>query len=90
MITLVRTCPACPEQYDAYRGDRIVGYLRLRWGYFTAQCPDADGKIVFEAVLNNPWVGAFDDDERPTYLRQAVIEIQKWLGESPTGEYEIV
>lgn len=29
-IHLVKTCEACPEQYDAYLGEKRVGYLRLR------------------------------------------------------------
>lgn len=28
MITLIPTCSACPEQYDAFCDDRQVGYLR--------------------------------------------------------------
>lgn len=34
-ITLVKTCSACQEQYDAInRKGEAVGYLRLRWGLF--------------------------------------------------------
>ena len=33
-IELVKTCGACPEQYDAYFEGYQVGYLRLRHGTF--------------------------------------------------------
>ena len=29
-VTLVQTCGACPEQYDAYIDDKKIAYLRLR------------------------------------------------------------
>ena len=35
-IRLVKTCGACPEQYDAFLGEEFIGYLRLRHGYFRA------------------------------------------------------
>ena len=45
-LHLVNTCDACPEQYDVFRGEEKVGYLRLRWGSFTAECRDV---MVYEA-----------------------------------------
>lgn len=30
----VRTCIACPEQYDIYDGDELVAYFRYRWGHY--------------------------------------------------------
>jgi plasmid stability protein len=33
VVRLVRTCFACPEQYDAFIGEEKVGYLRLRHGH---------------------------------------------------------
>ena len=38
--TLVRTCYACPEQYDVFFHDFQIGYLRLRHGNFTAEYPE--------------------------------------------------
>lgn len=68
-ITLLQTCSAAPEQYDAYLGTRQVGYLRLRHGHFTVKCPGAGGSLVFEAYPQGD--GAFLDDERPHYLQAA-------------------
>lgn len=41
-MRLVQTCSACPEQYDVLDDDGFqIGYLRLRWGEFTVEVPDA-------------------------------------------------
>ena len=95
MIRLIQTCGAWPEQYDAYNGDRLVGYLRLRHGTFTVDCPTPGGETVYTAQPNGD--GIFDHDERDYYLRFAVDAIQRWLrGETttkppaPDVEYEVV
>ena len=68
-ITLVQTCSACPEQYNAYNGEEKVGYLRVRWGGFTVRCPDFDGECVYSSPINGD--GSFDDNEREHFLRKA-------------------
>lgn len=103
MITLIKTCWAYPEQYDAFQGDfatagetqgPIVGYLRLRHGRFYAACPNVDGQVVYEASTNGD--GQFYDDERDHHLRFAVDAIERWLrGEwlppkPPDAQYRIV
>lgn len=82
MITLVKTCDACPEQYDAYQDGRLVGYLRLRHGCFTVDCPDVNGKEVYRAAPKGD--GIFEYDERDYYLRFAVKAIEDWI----MGGYE--
>lgn len=32
MLRLVKTCECCPEQYDVYATNKMVGYIRCRWG----------------------------------------------------------
>ena len=49
MITFRQTCWACPERYDAFDGDRRVGYRRLRHASFTVECPHVGGDLVYEA-----------------------------------------
>lgn len=50
MLTLVQTCGACPEQYDAYdESGRRVGFLHLRHGDFSVQCPWVGGVVVYQA-----------------------------------------
>lgn len=68
--TLVRTCYACPEQYDVYFGDFQIGYLRLRHGNFTAEYPDVGGRLAFQDYPKGD--GVFETDERYAYLELAV------------------
>lgn len=73
-MVLVKTCDACPEQYDAFLNGQQVGYLRLRHGGFTVTCPDVGGEVVLSCNPNGD--GEFDDHERPFYLsiaKQAII-----------------
>ena len=75
-IKLIKTCGACPEQYDAFDGrGRRVGYLRLRHGYFYAVAPGVRGDIVYEAMPNGD--GIFDDDEREGFLQEAIDAIKE-------------
>lgn len=72
-MRLVQTCSASPEQYDVYEGDEKVGYLRLRWGHFTAHQDNPGGKIVYEADTIGD--GIFEDSEREMHLRRAIAAI---------------
>lgn len=65
-IRLDRTCEACPEQYDAFLNDQMVGYLRLRHGRYTVTYPDHGGELLFEGSPEGD--GIFDDHERDFYL----------------------
>lgn len=69
-LKLVKTCDACPEQYDGYIDGERVAYLRLRHGNFDAEyrnrrvftgCPEGDG--------------IFDPDERTSWLQKASLAI---------------
>jgi hypothetical protein len=76
-IKLIKTCDACPEQYDAFYKDEQVGYLRLRFGIFTVQAPDHKNTIVFQQEFPGDYKGNFTDEEREFYLdcaKQAIIE----------------
>jgi hypothetical protein len=70
---LVRTCFACPEQYDVcYKGEQ-VGYLRLRHGTFRVDYPDCGEETIYFAHTKGD--GVFDLDEREYYLKQAIRAI---------------
>ena len=70
IIKLVQTCGACPEQYDAFIGDKQVGYLRLRHGWFRVDFLSCGGDVVFECKTKGD--GSFyDEEERETMLREA-------------------
>jgi hypothetical protein len=78
-IRLVMTCNAFPEQYDAFDGDKQVGYLRLRHGTFRVDVPTCGGETIYTAFPKGD--GAFeDDDERDDYLRCAVTAILTSIG----------
>lgn len=68
-IRLEMTCNACPEQYDAFVGDRQVGYLRLRHGTFTVRTPDPGGVCVYAAETIGD--GVFEASEREYHLTRA-------------------
>lgn len=69
------TCPACPEQYDVWRGKQMIGYLRLRHGRFRADYPDCGGDTVYEAHPRGD--GTFKDaEERELHLRAAVATLK--------------
>jgi hypothetical protein len=77
-ISLQRTCYACPEQYDAIdEAGEVVGYLRLRHGYFTVQMGGPDGPEVYSAQPEGD--GIFTDEERQGYLDAATGAIRASL-----------
>lgn len=68
-IRLVQTCGACPEQYDAFLGDKQVGYLRLRHGLFRVEFEHCGGETLLQA--NTKGDGIFEEDEREYWLNTA-------------------
>jgi hypothetical protein len=70
---------ACPEQYDAFIYGEQVGYLRLRYGVFTVNCPNFMGDEVYTAQPDGD--GRFTDDERERYLIEAVDAIRTWMAQ---------
>ena len=71
--TLVQTCGACPEQYDVYKDDEYVGYLRLRGGVFTVE--DHKGDVIYTTHPKGD--GIFEEDERPYFLRTAIQRLSR-------------
>lgn len=67
---LVQTCVACPEQYDVFNGERLVGYFRLRHGVFDACYLGVLGKIVYSAETIGD--GVFAVHERDWHLTKAI------------------
>jgi hypothetical protein len=85
-ITLVQTCNACPEQYDAFLGKKQVGYLRLRHGEFRVDVPGCCEETIFEAEAEGD--GIFESWERESYLLQAKTAIAAWLDDHPEHLHE--
>ena len=66
------TCRRMPEQYGAYEGEQVVGYVRLRYGFFSVEFPDVGGTEVFRHQFPEPMKGEFDtEEERKEYLGYA-------------------
>jgi len=74
---LVRTCGACPEQYDVLDSqENVVAYLRLRHGSYTVSVPDVGGKVIYQAFPQGD--GIFEDHERVKYLEESIKNIQRY------------
>lgn len=78
-IRLEKTCGFCPEQYSAFIGNKEVGYLRLRHGYFRVDYPNCGGELLYDAYTKGD--GIFADDERDWYLNKAKEVIMKRIEE---------
>jgi hypothetical protein len=68
---------ACPEQYDAFVGERQVGYFRLRHGDYRVDYPDAHETTIYKGWPMGD--GEFMDDERDAFLAAGVTAIQARL-----------
>lgn len=79
-LKFVQTCGACPEQYDVFKGEEQVGYVRLRWGHMAVTAPNYDGELVYEHFFRDGIQGFFDSpEEREFYLAKANEAILRWL-----------
>lgn len=84
-LKLVKTCSSCPEQYDVYHEGIRVGYMRLRYGFFRAEC---FGNIVYTAGTKGD--GQFMEDERKRHLNAACASIMNRLMDQDTEPlYEV-
>ena len=79
-MRLVQTCGACPEQYDVFDGEEMVGYLRLRHGHFRAHVGGPGGEVVYEA--NTLGDGMFEESEAEFHLEKATNAIRRSLSSS--------
>ena len=75
-LEFVKTCHACPEQYDVYdEHHNIVGYVRLRWGGITCEYPHVFGEVIYTAsVSENGLAGMFDSEGQRQYHLSAIAD----------------
>ena len=59
--------PESPEQYEVFLDDRMVGYVRYRSGYLSADYPDVGMNEVFGRELKHQ-TGQMTDQERGRWL----------------------
>lgn len=82
-IELVKTCSACPEQYDAFIKNKQVGYLRLRHGRFRVDYPSCGIETIYESFPDGD--GMFEDYEQGYFLymaKKAILNKIKQLHET--------
>lgn len=82
-LSFIKTCSACPEQYDVEYDGKQVGYIRLRYGGLTVEYPDVGGEIIYEASIGDGWwTGEFDSEEQRQYhlnnIADTILEKIGW------------
>lgn len=74
------TCMACPEQYDVFLGEELVGYVRLRWGCIRAEFPDVWRELVYVHEFNDPFMGCFDNEkQRMKHLKRIAKRLKEYV-----------
>lgn len=77
-----KTCDACPEQYDVFKGGKQVGYIRLRHGVLSCRYPNNHGEIIYAHQFEDEWKGYFEtEEERTFYLEECKNALLKAIKE---------
>ena len=70
------TCEACPEQYDVLdteNDNKIVAYVRFRWGHLSCTVPDVGGTVIYSAESrDNAYRGVFSTEEERVYYLEEI------------------
>jgi len=76
------TSPGCPEQYDVFKNNKQIAYIRLRWGHLIVEHPDVNGELIYEHCFDSDEKGGFDgEDERSMFLELIANKINRRLHE---------
>lgn len=83
-VILVKTCDSFPEQYDAYGPyGKVIGYVRIRWGFCCAWCPDAGANDEVYASKISFGCGGFGNKwSRRIHLWAVRGAISKWWNQN--------
>jgi len=76
-LSFVKTCGACPEQYDIYWKRLYVGYARLRHSTFRVDAPGCGLETVYSARPEGDGIFA-DETERVEHLTCGAVELIKF------------
>lgn len=73
-LTFILTSVGCPEQYEIFKDENQVGYVRIRSGWFRIDYPkhkyEKGSKTIFEKQVSvNMLKGQFNRSERAYYLK---------------------
>jgi hypothetical protein len=59
---IVKTCDACPAQWDMWTDANRYVYVRYRWGYFSASYDEAyGGSLIVDLQVGGEYDGTMDD-----------------------------
>ncbi len=73
---------ACPEQYEVFKGNKQVAYIKLRYGHLRAIYPNINGEVIYEKKYKEIYKGwFFDDEEKMVELNNIADCILKKLNE---------
>lgn len=78
-LTVDKTSLSCPEQYDVYYKDEVVGYLRLRHGVFKVEFVDKRGRFEEIYTAYPKGDGMFLEEEREEHIKKALEELDKYM-----------
>ena len=71
----VKTCDACPEQYDIFKGDIEVGWVRLRYGILHAYYM---GEVIYSRTFEDGYKGEFSSDEEREHFLEVIAKEIAW------------
>lgn len=73
------TCDMCPEQYDVYKDNKMIAYVRLRYGTLRCDVPKCGEETIYITEFDNRFKGDFESNsERDKYLNDIAIKINKY------------
>lgn len=88
-LDFIRTCVACPEQYDVFKDGKQVGYVRYRFGNLTCECPDVSGTLVYSQIIDESgWSGVLPDESRIDTLECVADNILNWINHPEENDCE--
>lgn len=71
----VKTCDACPEQYDIFKGHIEVGWVRLRYGTLSAYYM---GGLIYSREFDDEYKGEFSSDEEREHFLEVIAKEVAW------------
>lgn len=82
-IEFFKIYPRCPEQYEVTdKKGNILGYARVRWGFFIVWCPDeCSNDEVYSAKIGSLMWEFPNDEARKYHIEKAKSKVVDWYGE---------
>ena len=69
---------SCPEQYEVYKDDKYVAYVRFRWGSCTVKTkPGFDADIICDYCNFRFAQGNFDSEKQRIYYLTIITKQEK-------------